>query len=381
MQWEICRLGDVCEIDKLQCKRGDLPYVGMEDIEGFTGRFLGELSPRSVVSSTFQFTNKHVLYGRLRPYLNKVLVPDFEGHCSTEIFPLKPCTQLDRKFLYYWLTSDAVVREVDKTCTGARMPRANVKEIMTFPIPIPLIPEQKRIVTILDQAFADIEQARANAEQNLKNARELFESKKRDIFSLLDSKVQKIALPDVCDEMFAGGDAPKKGDFSRERTDSFQIPIIANAVKNNGLYGYTNYARVENPSITIAARGSGTGHIELREGKYLPIVRVIVLVPDASRVNLVFLKHSLKNLDILRSGSAIPQLTVPMIKGYSIPLPTLVQQEKIVEELDVLSIRIDSLLRVYESKQLLLVGLKKSILQKAFTGELTKHKTSEENAA
>ena len=69
--WKIVSLGAVCSIDKSKYDGSNLPYVGMEDIESGTGRFLGSLKPQTVKSSTFQFTPKHLLYGRLRPYLNK----------------------------------------------------------------------------------------------------------------------------------------------------------------------------------------------------------------------------------------------------------------------------------------------------------------------
>ena len=174
--WIYKVLSSVCEIDKLQELNKDLPYVGMEDMESNTGRFLGSLDPQTVKSSTFKFDAEHVLYGRLRPYLNKVLVPNFSGHCSTEIFPLKPSSELDRGFLFYWLTMSGTVDQINRTCTGARMPRANMKEVMTFQIPLPPLHEQKRIVAILDEAFAGIDAAIANTEKNLANARELFES-------------------------------------------------------------------------------------------------------------------------------------------------------------------------------------------------------------
>ena len=181
--WSMVQLGSVCEIEKIKYKGNALPYVGMEDIEGRTGRFLGSLSPAEVASSTFQFTDEHLLYGRLRPYLNKVLTPDFTGHCSSEIFPLRPKSELDRKFLFYWLSSERVVQAIDKTCTGARMPRANVKEVLTFNIPLPPIPEQKRIVTILDQVFTDSDRARELNEKKLESLNELKKSLLQKAFS------------------------------------------------------------------------------------------------------------------------------------------------------------------------------------------------------
>ena len=88
--WTTKRLGDVCDFDKEQGVHRGLPYVELEHIESNTGRFIGSLDPQPVKSSTFRFSTEHVLYGRLRPYLNKAIAPDFEGHCSTEIFPIKP---------------------------------------------------------------------------------------------------------------------------------------------------------------------------------------------------------------------------------------------------------------------------------------------------
>ena len=154
------------------------------------------------------------------------------------------------------------------------------------------------------------------------------------------------------------------------KTEKFNIPIIANAVENNGLYGYTNLTRVNYPSITIAARGSGTGHTEIRTESFYPIVRLIVLIPKAKVINLNFLKYSIQNLTITRSGSAIPQLTVPMIKGYVIPLPKVEEQKSIVDKLDALQGQMKNLECSYRQKLNGLEELKKSILQKAFNGEL-----------
>src|ERR1035441_865209 len=79
--WQAKTLGEVCVVDKCQGSHKNLPYVGLEHIESHTGRFLGSTEPVGVKSSTFKFSPEHVLYGRLRPYLNKVMVPDFTGHC------------------------------------------------------------------------------------------------------------------------------------------------------------------------------------------------------------------------------------------------------------------------------------------------------------
>ena len=141
------------EIILIESKRNTkkLPYVGMEDVESGTGKFLGSKDVREVKSNTSYFNQSHVLYGKLRPYLNKVLLPDFEGHCSTEFLPLQPDIKyLTREWLAVWLRSGNVVTRINATNTGARMPRANMKEIKKFKIPLPPLATQKKIVKYLD---------------------------------------------------------------------------------------------------------------------------------------------------------------------------------------------------------------------------------------
>jgi type I restriction enzyme S subunit len=133
--WEVKTLGDVCEYDKTPCKSDDLPYVGLEDIQSNTGIFVGPFEPRKMKSLTFYFNDEHVLYGRLRPYLNKVLQPHFEGHCSTEIFPIKPKKNLlDRGFLFRWLIATETMKQINNTWTGATLPRANMNAVLEFSI-------------------------------------------------------------------------------------------------------------------------------------------------------------------------------------------------------------------------------------------------------
>ncbi len=204
----------------------------------------------------------------------------------------------------------------------------------------------------------------------MENAKELLDSKKEEFFSTLSNRYIPKPLIDACENIFAGGDAPKDN-FSKEKTKEFPIPIIANAVKDNGLYGYTNKARVIKPSITVAARGSGTGHTEFRDYPFFPIVRLIVLTPNTDKINVEYLMYAIKNLTIQRSGSAIPQLTVPMIKGYSIPIPRLDEQLQIVKSLNELESQLNKYNSIKEQKLNEIQELKKSLLQKAFAGELT----------
>ena len=259
--------------------------------------------------------------------------------------------------------------DFEKHRNGSTIPHIYFKDYKTERFPILPLPEQKRIVGILDKAFSAIATAKANAEKNLQNARELFESYLQDIFGNKCNDWVEKNIQEVCTEIFAGGDVPKDN-FSKEKNEKFKIPIFANAVKDNGLYGFTDSARVTKPSITIAARGSGTGHTELRNESFLPIVRLIVIIPNLLLITLEFLKYSIDRLEIMRSGSAIPQLTVPMIKEYKVSLPTLDEQKQIVQILNAISAETKKLEAVYQQKLADLEELEKSVLQKAFNGEL-----------
>lgn len=273
---------------------------------------------------------------------------------------------LPQYFVYYSL-SNKYLSDAKSHSSGATRQRISRTNLGTISIPISSLDEQQRIVEILDKAFEDIEQMKENAKQNLQNIKDLFDSYLQSIFKNINWETKTIEK--VCKEIFAGGDAPKNN-YSWEENEKYRIPIYANAVKDNGLYGYTDFARVTEPSITISARGSGTGHTEIRFNPYFPIVRLIVLIPNLSLINLRFLKYSIDNLDILKSGTAIPQLTVPMIKGYNLPLPTLEEQQYIIQKLDSLQEETKQLEQIYQQKIKQAEELKQSILQKAFNGEL-----------
>jgi type I restriction enzyme S subunit len=313
-----------------------------------------------------------ILYTRVGSYGEAAVIEeDIEFSVFVSLTLIKPKKELlNSYFLKYYLNSHEVKTLAKNSITSSGVGNLNVGTVRKFPVPIPPISEQKQIVALLDQAFTAIDQAKANIEKNIENAKELFDSKSEDYFNQLSVNNDLLPLNEVCEKIFAGGDKPKEN-FSKIPTEDLNIPIIANAVKDNGLYGYTNKAKVTKPSITIAARGSGTGHTEYRDYPFVPIVRLIVLTPNTDKIEVEFLMYSIKNLTISRSGSAIPQLTVPMIKSYSIPVPRKVKQKEIVESLNQLEIELEEYKSALERKNLDLQDLKKSILQKAFTGALT----------
>ncbi len=137
-----------------QIKAGTL-YVGLENIES-GGRFANvrPVENGELASSKFAFTPRHVLYGKLRPYLAKIARPDFAGICSTDILPVLPGPELDRGYLAWLLLTPEMVSSAASRATGANLPRLSPNALAEMKIPLPPLPEQRRIAEILDKADA-----------------------------------------------------------------------------------------------------------------------------------------------------------------------------------------------------------------------------------
>ena len=173
MSFPIVQLSELCVMDRQGLYPDDpvasrLPYVGVENVESGNGTIKFDNGSRvgSQKSTTFRFDEHHVLYAKLRPYLNKVATPTFAGRCSTELVPLLPRDGIDREFIAYLLRRKETVEYVMASVTGSRMPRTNMTALMSLPVPLPPLNEQRRIVGILNRA-AKIERLRTEARDRL----------------------------------------------------------------------------------------------------------------------------------------------------------------------------------------------------------------------
>ena len=279
---------------------------------------------------------------------------------------LIPNNQLQHKFLYYYLSS--IVDLLNSLGTGATFKELSGGKLKEVTIPVPPIPEQQRIVGILDEAFDGIATAKANAEKNLQNARALFDSHLQSVFTQRGNGWEEKTLESCCEQIFAGGDVPKDR-LSQERTPKYSVPIFSNGEKDEGLYGFTDVARVTKPSLTVSARGT-LGFTAIRTEPFLPVVRLIVLVPDEKLTMLSFLYYAVVGMDFGNTGTSIPQLTVPNFKESKLHVPSLSEQKAIVEKFDSLREETHRLESIYQRKLAALETLKKSLLHQAFSGQL-----------
>ena len=153
-------LGDVCRTDRrtsptAEAIRAGLKFVGMEHVNSNSGRITAGNGSRTGdgKGQSFIFDSRHVLFGKLRPYLRKIALPDGDGCSSTELVPLLPDPRhLDRGYLFHWLRRSQVIDVLMAKTTGARMPRADMNVLLAMPLPLPSLDEQRRIVALLDRA-------------------------------------------------------------------------------------------------------------------------------------------------------------------------------------------------------------------------------------
>ena len=387
--WQVLRLGDVCEFEKSQGIHAGLPYVGLEDIESQTARFIGSVEPQGVKSSTFKFSTQHVLYGRLRPYLNKVFAPDFDGHCSSEIFPMMPSPALSREYLLYWLLSADTVERINATCTGARMPRANMNEVLDFDIPTPPRPEQQRIVTLLDEAFAGIATAKANAEKNLQNARAIFESHLQSVFMQRGDGWTVKRLADVC--QFENGDRGKNYPNRVEYVDSGMPWINTGHIEPDGTlsvqemnyitqkkYDSLRSGKIKPGDLVYCLRGATLGKTAFVSPFTTgAVASSLVIIRPGREIDGRFLYYFLTSpvgqgfIKHYENGAAQPNLGAKSVASFKMPLPSLIDQGSIVRGLDAFAAQVQQLESIYQQKLTALDELKKSLLHRAFTGHLT----------
>ena len=151
-------------------------------------------------------------------------------------------------------------------------------------------------------------------------------------------KKKRVVIGDIC-QISAGGDRPKV--CSDERTKGTPIPVYSNGLDRDGLYGYTDVAKIEGDTVTISARGVNVGTVCYRKEPFLPIVRLLSLIPDRKTVDAKYLYYVLKNTPLSGTGSAQPQITAPMIKIQEVDIvDDINEQRKIAGFLSALDTKI-----------------------------------------
>jgi len=293
---------------------------------------------------------------------------------------------IDYDFLEYYLNTDLSVSQLTKNVSGATRPRVNLSDVRNIVIDLPPLPIQKRIVAILDEAFEKISKAKENAEKNLKNAIEIFESYLQSVFENKGEGWEESNIEEYIKLIDYRGRTPKK-------TESGIRLITAKNVKLGYLQlepqefihednyetwmtrGIPNYGDV---IFTTEAPLANVAQINTHE-KLAFAQRIIVMQPQKNKIDQTFLRYMLLSKPIRKkilekgTGATVQGIKSRLLKKIRIYFPkTIAEQQSIVKKLDTLSAETKKFEAIYTQKLTDLEELKKSFLQKAFKGELLK---------
>ena len=159
MIWPTSGLDSIAILDRQSIHPSDAeaatPYLGLEHLDSDGGIDSNQtVGSAGLKSSKFRFSDGHVLFAKLRPYLRKIARPEFSGVCSTDIIPILPKEGVSRDYLFYFLRTPDTVNLATNRCSGVNLPRLSPKQLAAFQVPLPPLREQKRIAKILDAADA-----------------------------------------------------------------------------------------------------------------------------------------------------------------------------------------------------------------------------------
>jgi type I restriction enzyme, S subunit len=373
--WELITIGDVCEKgssnvsqNKLANDEGDYPIYGASG-------FIKNVS----------------FYHQDKPYLS--IVKDGSGYgrvtkmdaFTSVIGTLQyiiPKDNIDLDYLYYSLISV----DFKKYVAGAAIPHIYFKDYKNEPFLWMPLPEQQRIVAILDEAFAAIDLAKENVQRNLQNAKELFQSELNSIFTNKGEGWVEKTLKDLCDKITDG---------THQTPKYFESGYIFLSSKNvtSGVIDWDNIKYIDEKQhlemqkrlsprvndILLAKNGTtGVAAIVDRDVTFniyvsLALIRSLGEVTPQYLLYYINSSSAKKQFNKRLKGVGVPNLHLEEIREVLVPFPTFLEkQELIVRQFDTLSAKTKRLESLYQQKLQTLEELKKSILQKAFTGELTK---------
>jgi len=300
----------------------------------------------------------------------------FEATTNQAVCGILPNDKFVPEFLYYFLL--AKKDDLVAKATGNAQPNISQIKIKNTEVPVLPLPEQQRIVALLDEAFAGLAIAKANAEKNLQNARALFESHLQSVFTQRSPGWVETTLGEVV--KIVGGSQPPKSVFSKtKKADNIRLIQIRDYKSDKHLvFIPRDLARrfCDADDVMIGRYGPPLFQI-LRgiEGAYN--VALMKAVPDDAKLSRDFLFYFLKHSSILQyviyhSSRAAGQIgvTKETLEPYPIALPSLTDQMKVVETIQELETETQHLTHLYERKLAALEELKKSLLHQAFNGEL-----------
>ena len=310
-KWNIVRLGDISIIDwgNTNLTKTIFTENGKYDVFSATGK--------DGKTDTFEQSGNAIILSAIGARCGKCFWAIGKWTAIKNTIVIKTENKILLKFLFQQINNE---RFWDKR--GKAQPFITLESANNQKIPLPPKNIQEKVVK-------EIKKIEKEENENKKRVEELKNKIEKIIDKLEISKKQNIDI--IAKDLFAGGDLPKNR-FSKIKTKEFKIPIYSNSSQDEGLYGYTDIIKVDEPCITISARGT-IGYTKARNNSFYPIVRLLVLIPKKELATVKYLEYAIRRLNLNQFGATTPQLTVPQLKSFRIPLPSLLEQKKNVAQI------------------------------------------------
>lgn len=390
-EWKLVKLGDVCGFQNGFAFKSDLfretghPILRISNIQD------EEVETRKVVY--FQLEDYKENLDKYRVVNGDLLIAmsggttgkigfnttDHVFYLNQRVGKFEPKDSLVKQYLFYYLSTR--VEENLRISAGSAQPNLSTEQIKGFELPLPPLPEQQRIVGILDEAFDGIATAKANAEKNLQNARALFESHLQAVFSERGKGWTERTLAEVSKDFGRG----KSKHRPRNAPHLFggKYPFIQTGDVRNSEHLITEYSQTYSEAglaqsklwpkgtlcITIAANIAETGILDFDACFPDSVIGVVVNDDVTSNKFLEYLLQSFKSeLQAQGKGSAQDNINLGTFENQRFPFPPLKDQQAIAAKLDCLREETQRLESIYQQKLAAFDGLKKSMLDQAFNG-------------
>ena len=389
--WAKTTLSDVIEVTKekgIPSNQSEFPFIGMEHIASNSGEILTYGDPADYKSGAVIADESLVLYGRLRPYLNKVFIPKSKCFASGEFIPLKPKDLLDRKYLLNLLRSSHFVSFAVSLNAGDR-PRVKWEQMRNYAFDLPPLAEQERIVEILEEQFSRLDSALAS----VKAVREKAKAFRRSLLHAAFSGEltggtegwREVTLGDLF--TLVGGFAYKSSSWVSEG-----IPVVKIGNVRNGKVTLEGCSYVTEKDSEDAERyGAKYGDLLMTLTGEIGAVGVY-REPVVARVNQRVARVDIKNelvvgqqlivmllsspqikeaLERKAKGVAQPNISPKDVMGMRTQLPSPPIQKRIVSLLEEQLSRLDNALKVANQLETRIASERRSLLHSAFSGALT----------
>ncbi|MBS0017365.1 MAG: restriction endonuclease subunit S [Arthrospira sp. SH-MAG29] len=384
--WQIKKLNEICDnldkqripITKSVRQPGNIPYYGASGIVDYVADYIFD---EDLLLVSEDGAN---LLARTYPIAFSITGKTWvNNHAHVLRFAYKPT----QKFVEYYLNFISIEAYV----SGMAQPKLNQKALNSIDIPLPALPQQKRIVAILDEAFEGIDAAIANTQKNLANARELFESYLNGIFTRKGEGWVEKKFHEILTCQPRNGWSPPANNHSPTGTPVLTLSSVTGFHFNQYKRKFTNaptkkdaYYWLKNGEFLISRSNTPelVGHVAICENLITPTIccdLIMKMQIDLSQANNKFIywyfrTGKMRNLITSSAQGANPtmkKINKGIVQNLPVTFPSIQQQKNIADTLDDFYLNTQQLESLYQRKLEALQELKQSLLQKAFTGELT----------